>query len=159
GVWEVSGGEEWVEEVGPEAKLVGREANLVDGNPARIETNQVGADASPVDPNQVAPDARKPSTLLPKTPAPANLVSAKDLLNEAQQATAQGDRRRAASLYDEIRKKHRADPRAALAAFELGRIRLDVLADPAGAEEAFRDAVRLAREPNLRDDAEARQIE
>src|SRR5262249_4095228 len=85
--------------------------------------------------------------------------TAKELLDEAQRATAQGDRRGAARLYDEIRTRHRRDPRAALAAFELGRIRLDALGDPAGAEEAFRDAIRLAREPGLRDDAEARRVE
>ena len=46
-----------------------------------------------------------------------------------------------------------------LAAFELGRLRLDSLGDAAGADEAFRDAIALSPQGPLREDAEARRVE
>ncbi len=85
--------------------------------------------------------------------------SAKDLLDDAQRATAEGRMKDAARIFDALRHEHRHDARAALAAFELGRIRLDSLGDPAGAEEALLDALRLARGGPLREDAEARRVE
>jgi transmembrane sensor len=91
-----------------------------------------------------------------RSAAPA---SGKELLDGAQRALAQGRIREAARMFDAIRREHRSDPRAGLAAFELGRLRLDKLGDPAGADEAFVDALRLSRDPGLRDDAEARRVE
>jgi len=86
-------------------------------------------------------------------------TDAKTLLDDAQRAMAQGRSSDAAHLFEAIRRDHRRDARAGLAAFELGRLRLDTLGDPRGAEEAFRDAIRLGREAGLRDDAEARRVE
>lgn len=86
-------------------------------------------------------------------------VSAKAQLDEAQKAMAQGHPRDAARLFEALRRDHPRDPRAALAVFEVARLRLDSFGDAAGAESAFREAMRMAREPGLRDDAEAGRIE
>jgi transmembrane sensor len=85
--------------------------------------------------------------------------SAKDLLTRAQAARAANDPREAARLLDALRTRHRDDARAGLAAFELGRVRLDALKDPAGAVEAFEDAIRLSPTAPFREDAEARRIQ
>ena len=131
----VSGGEEWAEEAraAPSSTAGNEEAPASDGEEA-IDAG--GAHTS----RKAGPDA-------------------KSLLDDAQHALAQGHANDAARLFDAIRREHRRDARAGLAAFELGRLRLDALGDPSGAEEAFRDAIRLARDAALRDDAEARRVE
>jgi hypothetical protein len=133
----VGGGEEWVEENEPPEE--------VDASSAAAPADE--GDEDPVD------DAGAPRGA--KKAAP----TARSLLDDAQKAMAQGRSREAARLFDAIRRDHRRDARAGLAAFELGRLRLDSLGDAAGAEEAFRDALRLARDGALRDDAEAARIE
>jgi hypothetical protein len=85
--------------------------------------------------------------------------SAKEMLARATEARAAGRAKEAAVLLDNLRKRHRGDSRAGLAAFELGRLRFDVLADISGAVEAFEDAIALAPNAPFREDAEARRIE
>ena len=96
-------------------------------------------------------------------PPPAPKGTKRDAANEvfegAQRARAEGRASDAARAFDKVRRMYRQDPHAALAAFELGRLRLDVLDDPAGAEEAFQDAIQLGPESPLREDAEARRVE
>ena len=136
----VSGGEEWAEEsLAPPAPLPVPEASP--------------PSADDVDDLADAGASRRGGRRGPAAP------DAKSLLDDAQRAIAQGHTTDAARLFDAIRRDHRRDARAGLAAFELGRLRLDALGDPSGAEEAFRDAIRLAREAGLRDDAEARRVE
>lgn len=65
----------------------------------------------------------------------------------------------AAAALDMLRRRYRRDPRAALAAFELGRLRLDTLGDAPGAVEALADAISLSPRGPLREDAEARRVE
>lgn len=65
----------------------------------------------------------------------------------------------AARAFDRLRHTFPRDRRAALAAFELGRLRLDSLGDPRGAEEAFREAMALGPRSPFREDAEARRVE
>lgn len=99
---------------------------------------------------------------LPANPTPtpsAPVEGPKELLARATAARADGKPREAAAALDTLRKKHRSDARAGLAAFELGRVRLDALSDPAGAAEAFADAVALAPNAPFREDAEARRVE
>ena len=83
----------------------------------------------------------------------------RELLLRATEARSAGRPRDAATALDTLRKRYRTDPRAGLAAFELGRIRMDALSDPAGAAEAFADAVSLAPAAPFREDAEARRVE
>lgn len=83
----------------------------------------------------------------------------RELLSRATEARRAGRHREAAAAYDALRKRHRTDSRAGLAAFELGRIRLDALGDPAGAAEALTDAIALSPNASFREDAEARRVD
>jgi hypothetical protein len=99
-------------------------------------------------------------TALPPNAPPASAgPSARELLQAANSARLEGRPREAASAFDTIRHRFRDDPRAGLAAFELGRLRLDVLGDPAGAAEALTDCIALAPAASFREDAEARLVE
>jgi hypothetical protein len=93
------------------------------------------------------------------TASTAKPRSAKELLEEADAARVAGHVSDAASLLDNVRRWHRSDPRAGLAAFQLGRLRLDALADAVGAVEAFDDAIALSPSASFREDAEARRVE
>ncbi|HSZ81313.1 MAG TPA: FecR domain-containing protein [Polyangia bacterium] len=103
---------------------------------------------------QDAPAAR------PRPPAKAETSeSPRALLARAEAARAANDPRAAARLFDALRARHRDDPRAGLAAFELGRLRLDRLDDPRGAAEAFNDAIAVAPDAPFCEDAQARLVE
>ena len=110
-----------------------------------------------------APSAQSPA-VVPASPA-VNVAAvrhdetARDLFDEAQRARAEGRSSDAARAFDRLRRGFPRDPRAALSAFELGRLRLDVLGDPQGAEEALRDAMALGPSSPFREDAEARRVE
>ncbi len=110
------------------------------------------APSTSIDVVEVAPSASASTT----TARPA---SAKELLEAADAARVAGRPRDAAALLDILRHRHRGDPRAALAAFELGRLRLDSLGDAAGAVEAFDDTIALAPSATFREDVEARRVE
>ncbi len=56
-------------------------------------------------------------------------------------------------------REHADDPRASLAAFTLGRVLLDELGRPRDAADAFADAIRLAPDGPLVEDALAREVE
>jgi transmembrane sensor len=111
-------------------------------------------------PAQGEPVAQPPA---PAAIAPAPLVrrddNARDLFDEAQRARADGRPADAARAFDRLRRTFPRDARAALSAFELGRLRLDALGDPRGAEEALRDAIALGPSSPFREDAEARRVE
>lgn len=80
-------------------------------------------------------------------------------LFEAAQAARRGGRPdRAAALFAELVEQHPGDPRAGLAAFELGRIRLDVMHDVGGSIEALERALDLAPHGGFRQDALARLV-
>ena len=83
----------------------------------------------------------------------------RELLARATEARTNGRPRDAALALDTLRRRYRSDARAGLAAFELGRVRLDALNDPAGAAEAFADAIALAPAAPFREDAEARRVD
>lgn len=85
--------------------------------------------------------------------------TARGLFDDAQKARAEGRPQDAARAFDKLRRTFRHDRRASLAAFELGRLRLDALGDPQGAEEALRDAIALGPSSPFREDAEARRVE
>jgi TolA-binding protein len=110
-------------------------------------------------PSALAPSA----TTTAASPAAAAVEHAapgpRELLEAANAARLAGRARDAAQAFDALRSRYRSDPRAGLAAFELGRLRLDALGDPAGAVEAFADAIALAPGAGFREDAEARRVE
>jgi transmembrane sensor len=64
----------------------------------------------------------------------------------------------AAKTYQALLTSHPRDPRAGLAAFELGRLRMDKLGDMPGAVQALQQAVALAPGAELREDALARLV-
>lgn len=101
--------------------------------------------------------APTPSSDLPGSSA--ELQTASDVFESANKARVAGNSRAAAALFDQLRRKYRHDPRAALSALQLGRIRLDELGDIPGAIEALNDALRLGGGGSLRDDARARLVE
>jgi hypothetical protein len=84
---------------------------------------------------------------------------ARRLLELADAARLGGHPRDAALALDKLRRTYRTDPRAGLAALELGRLRSDSFGDQAGALEAFRDAASLASSGSVREDADARTVQ
>lgn len=132
-------GETWSTALGPISK--------VDEPPSTLPA--VGAEPPP---------SASPSASV-AAPPPSARIGAKELWSQAEAARASKRFRDEALALDTLRLRHRSDPRAGLAAFELGRLRQDTLHDPAGAAEAFGDAIVLAPSGPFREDAEARRIE
>ncbi|WP_394830129.1 FecR domain-containing protein [Pendulispora rubella] len=95
----------------------------------------------------------------PAHESPPEPLDAKELLARATEARVANHLKDALEAFDELRTHYRSDARAGLAAFELGRLRLDVLGDPAGALEALDDAIELAPAAQFREDAEARRVD
>lgn len=117
-------------------------------DPALVEpTNGPAPEPSPSLPSSPSTTARDPG------------ASPRDLLETAERARLGGQPRAACAALDTLRRRFRSDPRAPLAAFELGRLRLDSLGDAHGSLEAFDDAIALAPRGPLRQDAEARRVE
>lgn len=95
--------------------------------------------------------ARSGAPLQPRETSPA-----KELFDASREARRSGDSRRAAQLLQELVSSYPGDPRAGLAAFELGRIRADVLGDNSGAARALEQALKLSPRAGYRQDALAR---
>lgn len=148
----VSAGETWSGpiEAAPPAVTVPPSASAALPTPIDADDRATSADAGSV---EIVPSAS------PARIAQAPIEGPKELLARATTARQEGRPRDAAAAFDALRRRHRSDARAGLAAFELGRIRLDSLSDPAGAAEAFADAVVLAPDAPFREDAEARRVE
>jgi TolA-binding protein len=90
--------------------------------------------------------------------ASASGPSARELFEKAGESRRAGDAASAAQAYEELLRLHPSDGRASLSAFELGRLRMDRLADPAGAIAALERAVALNIGPSFREDALARLV-
>jgi transmembrane sensor len=126
-----------------------------------------GGTASPATPGSLPSDEPTTPPAPPTAPAPDTPIKApesqgatpQELLQTANDARLAGRAKDAASAFDLLRRRYRNDPRAGLAAFELGRLRLDSLGDPSGAAEALADAVALAPSGPFREDADARLVE
>jgi transmembrane sensor len=110
-------------------------------------------------------DTQKPAVRasMPKSDVTEEVVDvpddAKALLEKGRQARRHGDPRAAASAYQALLSQFPDDSRAGLAAFELGRLRMDRLGDLNGAVAALTQAVRLAPGSAFREDAMARLVE
>jgi transmembrane sensor len=120
--------------------------------PVASPTTAEAADDAPSPAPVAEPSARPAAPAVP-------VEGPRELLARATDARSKGKPRDAAVALDTLRKRYRSDARAGLAAFELGRVRMDALADPAGAAEAFADAIALAPSAPFREDAEARRVE
>jgi transmembrane sensor len=95
----------------------------------------------------------------PSTTGASSTPGPRELLQAGKTARLNGHPREAAAAFDTLRRRFPDDPRAGLAAFELGRLRLDALGDPAGAAEALSDSIALSPGASFREDAEARLVE
>jgi len=93
---------------------------------------------------------------VPREPAVAGARELFDLGNAARRA---GDAAGAARAYELLLEHHAGDARAGLAAFELGRLRMDRLGDVHGAIQALQRAVALAPGAGFREDAMARLVD
>jgi transmembrane sensor len=112
---------------------------------------------TPSRPSSSAPSDEAPTASpLPKAVAPAG---PKELFEQAERARLDGRPREAADALDKLRRGYRGDARAALAAFELGRLRMDSFGDSAGAAEALTDAIALGPGAPFREDAESRLVQ
>jgi transmembrane sensor len=146
----------------------GEQWSAPDGVPARVSAvaepaPSLTAMGEPVPPPGAEPTPSPPVAAVeraPQTSAAAHRdATAKELFDDAQRARADGRPFDAARAFDRLRRTYPQDPRAALSAFELGRLRLDALGDPRGAEEALRDAIALGPSSPFREDAESRRVE
>jgi hypothetical protein len=98
----------------------------------------------------------------PREPRPLPTLensSARELLDSGNAARRSGDSAGAARAYELLLAKYGSDPRAGLAAFELGRLRMGPLRDLNGAVQAFKRAIALAPSSGFREDAMARLVE
>jgi tetratricopeptide (TPR) repeat protein len=140
-------------------------------HPAATNPARTGASAGAPDPSAASASAG-PAVNAPSTPdsaAAAPHVSAprpapgtygaRELLDLGNAARRAGDLAGATRAYEELLSAHPADARAGLAAFELGRLRMDRLGDVHGAISALQKAVALAPGAGFREDAMARLVE
>jgi transmembrane sensor len=103
-----------------------------------------------------APRASAAPAPAPREPSAAGPRELFDLGNAARRA---GDAAGAARAYELLLEQHPGDARAGLAAFELGRLRMDRLGDVHGAIHALQRAVALAPGAGFREDAMARLVD
>jgi TolA-binding protein len=90
--------------------------------------------------------------------ARAQVRAAEELFGQANVARRSGRVDEAAKLYGDLVNRHARDRRAALAAFELGRLRMDSLGDVRGAVEALDRALKLDARRAFAEDALARLV-
>lgn len=113
-------------------------------------------EAAPVAPSaEIAP----PSAPAPEEPsAKPGAETARALLEEANEHRRAGRVADATRAYETLLARHPHDGRAGLAAFELGRLRMDRLGDFAGAIQALERSMTLAPGSGFREDAMARLV-
>ena len=122
------------------------------------------APAPPVESQSSEPQSDEPESSEPVKPgaplpsAAAVVPSGRELFEKAAESRRAGDARAAAHAYEELLRLHPGDGRASLAAFELGRLRMDRLADLPGAIAALERAVAMKIGPSFREDALARLV-
>ena len=91
--------------------------------------------------------------------AKSSSESSKELFELAEMARINGKLRDSADALNKLRRTYRSDPRAGLAAFELGRMRMDIFGDVSGSIDALRDAIHLSPGASFREDAESRLVQ
>lgn len=140
--------------------------NSADGRAAApLPTMNFAAISPPNSPAHAPPTS--PAVATPNSPRPSDGSAAEDngsdspkaLFDRANLARRAGDNVAAARAYQQLLAKDPNDPRADLAAFELGRLRLSALGDVPGAIRALETAMNHAHSAALREDAMARLVE
>jgi TolA-binding protein len=148
----LTAGETWSVWLGaqPAARSVATVVNSAPAEPAPAPINTVP---------RVAPATTKTGAAAPRIVVRDNRVTiegVRALFLRANVARRAGRMQDAANAYAELLKRFPRDSRAGVSAFELGRIRMDALADSKGAAAAFAEAVRFGRRAEFREDALAR---
>lgn len=141
-------------------RVPGHAVRLTDGQSLTVVSQSLAPSPAAVV-AQEPPTTPSPSeTPRHAAPAPAaeSAESARvsELMGFADSLRAEGRQEAAAAALRQIVSKHDHDPRAALAAFTLGRIYMDVLDKPDEAHWSFGRALALGLAPALRPDAEQR---
>ncbi len=98
-------------------------------------------------------------TALPTASAKLAGESPKELFEAAETSRINGKFHDSADALNKLRRTYRSDPRAGLAAFELGRMRMDIFGDVSGSIDALRDAIQLSPSAPFREDAESRLVQ
>jgi TolA-binding protein len=130
-------------------------------NPSPSPSANLGPSPSSDSPSSpAASDDSTPSRAPGPAPGPsvARASDARELLEQASGLWREGRVREAAQAYQTLLSTYPRDPRAGLAAFELGRLRMDRLGDLAGAVRALERAVAQAPGSSFREDALARLV-
>jgi len=143
----VAAGQSWIQDPVPSVLA----PSTVTSAPAAAMVAEPSVSASEYDKS----DAKGAS---PAASALTSGPSARDLFEKAGESRRSGDAAAAARAYEELLRLHPSDGRASLSAFELGRLRMDRLADPAGAITALERALALNIGPTFREDALARLV-
>ncbi|HKP62448.1 MAG TPA: FecR domain-containing protein [Polyangiales bacterium] len=179
GVRRLSAGETWSALV-PAKPTVDAEAAAASSSAAVVDPPQPVQAAEPPAP---APPPALPDTFSPETSPPSRAaeraqtreerriararaaaqareraVNSAALFKRASLARRTGQTHEAADLYVELLRRFPNDSRAGIAAFELGRIRMDALAQPKAAVDAFVTALQTSPRASFREDALARIV-
>lgn len=155
----------------PPRLLIAGESWVVEGRPGTPEGLATGSalDRSaegvldrdvPEPPEGAGKAAVPPAETSPPAPRAKAVPGekARELLQQATEARRAGRFADAARAYQELAQHHGADSRAGLAAFELGRLRMDHLGDDAGAAVALQQALASSGAAGFREDALARLV-
>ncbi|MEP7124524.1 MAG: FecR domain-containing protein [Byssovorax sp.] len=130
---------------------------------ARAAVVPVAPPASATAAASADPVAPAPSAALPVHASTAPAEDPKSLFESANQARRADDLARASTLYRELTRRFPNDPRARVAALELGRIEMDrgqgADRDPAVAEQALRQASSAEAGGSVHEDALARLVQ
>ncbi|APR86653.1 sigma factor regulatory protein, FecR/PupR family protein [Minicystis rosea] len=108
--------------------------------------------------SQASPEPTAATSASAGARAARNAFTPQALFERANAARLAGRHADAAADFERFCRRFPNDPRAGLAAYELGRIRLGSLRDPRGAAEAFEVVLSRTDEP-FREDAEAARVE
>jgi transmembrane sensor len=148
-----------------EVRSPGGEITRVEAGHTWSRVTKTEALAGPDSEPATAPEAEAPAPRIApaaKTHAGAHARStdaaAREQFEQARSEWRAGRIDAAAKTYQTLLTSHPRDPRAGLAAFELGRLRMDRLGDMPGAVQALQQAVALAPGAELREDALARLV-
>lgn len=164
----LSAGQHW--SVALDSQATGKEASVSSGNTGGLPVAAPRPAASPPagpmsapapSPNSPAAAASRERSAAQRTDKLRSSVAeqgARALLERANAARRRGDLAAAAQAYEQLLREHAGDARAGLAAFELGRLRMDEFHDVHGAIEVLQLAARTAREDASREDALARLV-
>ena len=144
-----------VEVRGADDEIVRVEAGHSWSQVTKTEALEPATAPEPAEETAPAMPAGKAHAARPAHPSPAD---ARTMFEQARSQWRAGHIDEAARTYQALLAGHPRDPRAGLAAFELGRLRMDRLDDMPGAVQALEQAVALAPGAELREDALARLV-